>query len=406
MAITINTDIIDPEILADTVRGEFSQQNMVLGSILGSSGAVIINGTMPQGGPGAINQTIRVPYFGRLGRFVSNPDGQAITPSKLSQTLETAVISRASMAFEVSTWSRGLAATSGNQIDPYVEASRQIVAEAARYLDQEAITEAATSPLVRDITAETNPFISYVEVIKARSEFRDEQDNIVAMGIHSRTLNDLALLQDTTGRPLLLESNEGQNSVLRFGGIPLVISDKAPTTGNMGAVTATGTAPPTATLGGAPLGPWDLVIECLVGGPLGTATLRFSADRGQTWSNELVTAAAGVPLPLLDRAIDSTIGYNGETGVNVTFAAGPLAADNRWASTADLTVESLIFQRGAVAHWYSEANMELLFDVDILAHTSLGAMHIYQAPHLYRRRQGGTLPGVVRLRHKVRDFTG
>lgn len=406
MAITINTDMIDPQVLADTVRGRFSRQNMVLGSILASSGAVIVNDTMPFGGREAINNTIRVPYFGTLGEFVDNPDGQSITPSKLRQAVEQSSISRSSLAFEVSALARGVAASSDNQVDPYEEAADQIVMAASRRLDQDAINEATTSPLVRDITGSQNPFVSYVEMIKARAEFRDEQSDIVAIGVHSRTLADLAMLQDANGRPLLIDATQGQNQVTTFNGLPLVVSDKAPTSGTMGTVTSDGTSAPVATLTGTPQGPWNLVIECQVGGAHATATIRFSTDGGNTWSEDLTTAAVGVALPLVDPAADSTVGYNGQTGVSVAFAAGTFNADNSWRSTANLTVETLIFQRNAVAHWYSAANMTLLFDEDVLAHTFIGAMHIYQVPHLYRRRPGGTLPGVVRLRHKVRDFVG
>lgn len=412
MSITVATDSeLDPQILEDTVQGHFAGLNVIQGSILSTNGAVMVSGTMPEGGPDAIGRSVEVPYFGVIGDFASNPDGSSITPSKLLQGKETATVTRDSLAFEISRWSRGQAAVKSNQLDPYVEAARQIELSAGRLLDKAIVTEAATSPLLLDISSSTTDFLNYEAVVRAQTKFRDEQDDIVAMAIHSQTLADLARLKDADGRPLLTTQPEGQRGIRRFNGIPLLVSDRVPVSGTVGSVTSAGTTPPVATVTvdaseSAYLGPWDLRIECTLLGAHATATIRFSVDGGQTWSESLTTAGVGVALPLIDTAKDSTVGYNGRTGLEVAFASGTFAVNNTWSATVNLTVESMIFQRGAAAHWYNAQAMRLLTDEDILADTQIGAMHLYHAPHLYRRRRGGSLPGVVRIKHKVLDYRG
>jgi hypothetical protein len=319
-------------------------------------------------------------------------------------------VARSSLAVETSAWAQGVAAVNPAVGDPYQEGANQALEAAVREMDRLITAECATTPLVRDISGLSggNEFLSHRQVVRARSLWGDEQDDIVAMVTHSQAEADLAELTDAMGRPLLVDSvKQGQESVRMFAGIPLLISDRAPLTGStMGSVTSTGTNPPVATLTGTPLGPWDLVIDCVVGGAHETATVRFSTDGGNIWSEALTTAAATVALPLVDTAKDSLVGVNGKTGLSVAFAAGTFNANNQWTSKANLIVESMILQRGAAGFWYNSDRLGAKTDVDILADTDILAMHLYHAPHMYRRRRGGSRPGVVKLRHRVRNFTG
>jgi hypothetical protein len=45
-------------------------------------------------------------------------------------------------------------------------------------------------------------------------------------------------------------------------------------------------------------------------------------------------------------------------------------------------------------------------DADILEDTTIGAMHLYDVAHVYRRRNGGARPGVLRLKSNVSSFIG
>lgn len=408
MTITVESDILDPQVLTEQVQAVFAQKDAFMGSLLASQGAVMVDGSMPRGGPSAIAKTITVPYFGTLGEFVANADGSSVTPSQLTQTSEDATISRDSLAFEVSRWAQGKASIDPNLGDPYEEAARQILEAATRAMDARIVTAAtAAGGLERDVYSATVPvYMDWDLMLDAKAMWGDRQEAIVAMIVHSRAYTDLQKLKDQDGKPLLVTSMNTSDPD-RFAGVPLVVSDKAPLTGStMGTVASTGTSPPVLTLAGTPTGAWDLVIDCVVGGAHATATYRFSTDGGNTWSATLVTPAVATPVALADTAIDSLVGNNGATGLTVEWAAGTFNADNQWTATANLKVSSVLCQRGALAFWYSRQALAMETDKDILAHTDIAAMHLYAAAHRYRRRRGGTKPGVVVVRHNVTGYTG
>jgi hypothetical protein len=421
MAITTNDDILNPQILIEAVRSKFKGKNAFMGSPLVAGGAVLVSGSMPEGGPKAIGKEITVPYWGQLGEFVNNPDGNAVVPSKLGMTEELSPISRDSLAAELSGWAQGTAAVKAQFGDPYGEASQQIMDAATRAMDRAVVAAAMTTPLIYDLTALTGDqrFLNYQALIRAKALWGDEQDQIVAMVTHSQAEADLAEQLDATGKPLLAVS-QSEAGFTRFAGVLTHISDRTPLDGStMGAVTSSGTTPPAVTLSGTPLGPWTLRIDIVTGGASdGTATFRFSVDGGNTWSATYAVPAGGGAISLDDahnatvapitgeRTVDSLVGLNGKTGITATFANGTYNANNLYSSTADLVVSTLICQRGAASFWYNQARLGMKTDVDILADTDILAMHLYRVAHRYRRRRGGSRTGVVRIRHKVRGFLG
>jgi hypothetical protein len=407
MAITTVSDVFQPEILTEAVQGVFGQKTAFMGSRLAALGAVVVEGTMPEGGPDAIGVTVKVPYFGTLGEFVNNPDGSSITPSKIAQTSENATVTRDSLAFEVSRWAQGNAAVNPNVGDPYEESARQAMVAAERAMDKRIITAASASGVfIKDVYSATAPVtISWDLVVDAKTEgWGDEQDDIVAMLVHSHTHKDMLKLKDGAGRPLLIESQVGGGPVDRFCGLPVVISDRVPVTGStMSAVVSSGTTPPVATLAGTPLGTWKLHIDCMLSHASATE-IRFSTDGGNTWSANIAAADDGVPVALIDTATDSLVGVNGKTGLTVAFAAGTFNSDNLWTATTSLKTMSLILKRRALAFWYNRNALAMETDKDIKAHTNLGAMHLYAAAHRYRRLPGGTKAGVVQLVHNVSGY--
>jgi hypothetical protein len=408
MTITTVSDVFQPEILTEAVQGVFGQKTAFMGSRLAALGAVVVEGSMPEGGPKAIGVTVKVPYFGTIGEFVSNPDGSSVTPNKIQQTNESSTVTRDSLAFEVSAWAQGNAAVNPNVGDPYEESARQIMVAAERAMDKRIITAAAAAGVyTKDVYSSSAPItINWDLVVDAKVEgWGDEQDDIVAMLCHSHTHKDMLKLKDAAGRPLLITAETEGGPVDRFCGLPVVISDRVPLTGStMGAVTSSGTSPPVATLTGTPLGAFKLQIDCVLGGAHTTATIRFSTDGGNTWSANLTTLAAAAPLALTDTAIDSTVGVNGATGLSVAFAAGTFNADNLWTSTASVKTTSLILKRRALAFWYNKAALGMKTDTNILADTNIGAMHLYGVAHRYRRMPMGTKPGVVQLVHNVSGY--
>lgn len=405
MAITAITDVFNPQILSEAVQGVFNQKTAFMGSALVANGAVIVNNSMPMGGQNAVGQTITVPYFGTIGSFVNNPDGSAITPNKIQQTSENGTITRDSLGFEVSRWAQGNALINPLVGDPYQEAARQILVAAIRAMDARIITAASASGVYQNnvYSSSVPRTLDWDLLVDSKvNGWGDEQDSLAGMVVHSQTHKDLMKLKDTTGRPLLLQTESEGSIVERFCGLPVVISDRVPLTGStMGAVTATGTTPPTVTLSGTPLGAYKLQIDIVVGGTLGTATFRFSTDGGNTWSATMNTAASVV---LTDTAIDSTVGQNGATGITATFNSGTYNADNLYTSTAALQVTSLLVKKNALAFWYSSGQMGLETFKNIFAHTDQAAMHLYAVAYRYRRIPGGTKPGVVQIVHNVSGY--
>jgi hypothetical protein len=408
MGQTIISDVFNPEILTDAVQGVFAQKNAFMGSKLTGLGVCTVEGSMPKSGPEAIGTTVDIPYFGVLGEFEDNPDGQAITPGSIGQSSEEATVSRDSLGFAVSRWARGNAAVNPAVGDPYVESARQLMAAAERAMDKRIITAASASGVyTKDVySASVAQGLTWDLCIDAKFDgWGDEQDDIAAILVHSQTHKDLMKLKDTTGRPLLLSSQGEGGPLDRFAGVPVVVSDRTPITGStMGSVTSSGTSAPVATLAGTTLGAWRLVIDCVTGGAHATATIRFSTDGGYIWSDPITTAAATVALPLIDPAIDSRVGVNGKTGLTVAFAAGTFNADNLWTSTTSVKATSMLLKKGALAFWYNRRALALETDKNIRSHVEEAVMHLYGAAHRYRKAPNSTRPGIVHIVHNVGGF--
>lgn len=393
MARTTKDDVIIPQIFTEAVQAAFAQANAFQGSGLATTGAVAINDSFG-GDANTVGSEVRVPYFGTLGEFTNNPDGSAVTPAKVSMTSELATVSRDSLAFEVTRWGSRAAGA-----DVYEEGARQIVVAAQRAMDRRVIDACvAAGGLVHSVYDVGSPVkLNYDVMVDAKMLWGDEQDDVVALAVHSKTLADLYKLRDSSGLPILTNPVDG--GLPRFLGVPTVVSDRLPLTGSsMGSVSSAGTSPPTVTLSGTPNGPHSIKIIITLGGARGTAKFKFSTDGGQNYSDEFTTAAT---VALTDTAIDSLVGVNGATGLTAAFATGTYNVDNVYTASSNLKVRSLILKRNALAFWYNRAALVLQTDANILYDSRIAAMHLYGVGHRYRRRAGGTKPGVVVIEHNV-----
>ncbi len=81
-------------------------------------------------------------------------------------------------------------------------------------------------------------------------------------------------------------------------------------------------------------------------------------------------------------------------------------SDNVYRAEANLAVSSLLLKRGSIAWWWNREAMRMLTDQDILRDTDLAAMHLYGVAHRYRRRPGGTMTGVISIKHAVAQYDG
>jgi hypothetical protein len=422
MAVTQSTDLFVPEIVTDAVRGALRGKLGLLGSIFVSSGAVKFSGTMPERGRKAIGTTVRMPYWGNIGEFETLTESQSPTPQKVQMGYEDGTVARKSIAFETSTWARGAADASGHD-DPYQVLADGAAQSAQRAMDSAMITAGQASPLLYDLYSATTPvYLDWQRILRAvANKMGDESPAISGMASHSLVAADLTVQTDATGRQYLADPRSNLMAD-RIVGVPLVMSDRTPLTGStMGTMTgpfttalgsSAGTGSATYTIAVTDvtkMGPWEIVLEVISTGECGTATIRFSTDGGNTWSAAITTAATAVATSLEDTAADSLVGNNGKTGVSVTFTTGAgddLVDGEFYRSTANLCCESQIWMPGAGGFWYNEDALGLKEDEDILEDTVLGAMHLYYVAKVYRRRAGGSRPGVLRIRSNVRGFIG
>lgn len=409
MANTLHTDVFNPEILQDTVRGVFAQKTAFMGSVLVALGVVMVDGSMPEGGPDAIGTSVKVPRFGTIGEFQEDlgEDTEA-TVNKISQTYEESSITHDALAFSTSAWARGNARVNPAVGDPYEECANQIEKAATRQMDKRIITKAAASGIyTKDVYSTTAPrTFDYDLCVDAMTDaWGDEQEDVVGILMHSRTYLDAQKLKDSAGHNLMTTSQTGDAQISMIAGKRVVVSDRLPLTGStMGTITSSGTSPPVATLAGTPTGAWRLQIDALTGDAT-TITFRFSTDGGNTWSGTLTAQDNGVAVDLIDTTADSLVGANGRTGLTVAFASGTFNADNLWTSNAVIKATTLAIKKGALAFWYSSGNLELDEDKNVLKHSRFAAMHLYSVAHRYKRVPNGTKPGVVPIVHNVGGFT-
>ncbi len=402
MARTTSDDTFNPQIITDTVQGHFTSKNAILGSMLAASGAAVVNPSF-EGGRTKLGKQVDVPYFGVIGEFEENvADGVAATPRKIGMTSEASIVTRDTLAVETTTW-----AITSASADPHAEASRQIIAAASRNADRR-IVAAAVSPGA--LVNATGADISYNNTIASKYRFNDEQEDVVAMMVHSQVMADLLRLTDSQNRPLLIDSIQ-DDSFARFAGMLVGTSDKVDISGStMGGVTASGGGP-AVTLAGTPLGAYTLHIEIVAGGALGVGTFRFSTDDGATFS-ETYTLAASVVLDEsrtstgLTPAADSLVGQNGKTGITATFAAGTYVATETYRAKTNLIASCLILKRNSIAWWFNAAEMAMKTDDDILADSQLAAMHVYGTALRYRRRPGSSQTGVMNMTVTQSEFDG
>ncbi len=295
MPLTTRSDLISVDILQETISGAFAGKVALAGT-----GAAIMSSTLPGMGPSGPyvgGSTINVPYFDSIGELDDVTEGDALTPVGLSTTNETASVIHSGKAGEITNW----AMLAAQFADPYAEYGKQFATAWLRRIDSNLITAAKTTTLIHDVSGLAGGLaqISYKNMNDALYLWGDElgDERPVLMVAHSAVVRDMRNLQDSTGRPLLVDSPV-EGNMPRFMGIPVKMSDR-------------------------------------------------------------LTATSSVYPVLICRA-------------------------------------------GAMAAWYN-GTPRVAQDVDILADSTITAVHTYHVAHLYKRPRGGmgTKPGVVNLKVKI-----
>lgn len=225
MAETTTSDMLVPEILAETMQTGFSG----LVALNGTPAAVVAPG-LPGDARGG--KVVQVPRLSNLGDFEEVAEGIALTPVGLTMTSDEATVKRFGKAFSQTYWTQLAAAYA----DPYGAASRMMLEGVGRAVDK-GLIDAARAPgadlLSLDISAlqggASKP--SYDALVDARALWGDESDDVVLIGCHSKTYASLHKIKDSQGRPLLVDPVDGK--LATFGGIPVKVSDRFAPTGDV-----------------------------------------------------------------------------------------------------------------------------------------------------------------------------
>jgi hypothetical protein len=371
--LTTAADLIVPEYLAEAITGYIPGM-----SIMARTGAVRIETGLPDVRGG---ETVKVPYFGSLGRMKDYADGAPIEVTRLTMSDESAYVTRSGIAFNLTDFARRVAAYA----NPHDEGARQIVAAIELRANDAAIT-AAVGPGLPNSMVRTvyNPGVPrYYDLdlfTETRMAFADEQAGLVAQCVHSTTLKRMLQLKTAVGERLLrIVSQDAARGVIEFEGMPpTFVSDALPVDFP---VAAAGTAPPAVTLTGMAFGDFAPRLEITTPGPRGVAIFRYSLDGGATWEGADQPTAESVPL--------------GESGLVAGFAVGGYAADNVYTSVPRYT--TMLLKRDALVFWFDPPNAEDFRDP--LRKSTISATEILHVTHRYKRLPGMLRGGVALARH-------
>ncbi|MEM7734437.1 MAG: phage major capsid protein [Deinococcota bacterium] len=225
---TTRSDLVIPEILMDAVQGAWPDQIALAGT-----GAAVESSTLPSNRGG---DTVTVPYFGSLGEFEDVNEGDALTVATFAQSSEEATVQRTGKATELTTWAQ----MSALYADPYQEATRQMIAGAQRRFDSALITAATAAPLTspadrpgdgairfEPTESSANVPIGYDVLVDALGQWGDEDQDVVAMVIHSKIRDDLRKLKDANDLPLFTDP-VADGELPRILGKPVLVSDRIP----------------------------------------------------------------------------------------------------------------------------------------------------------------------------------
>lgn len=215
MAFAKKGDVFVPEMLVEAIQAGFTGIE-----VMGKTGAVIVNTSMPYG-MANVGESVKIPYFSNIGELEDlAADGDALTPVGITTSQETATVLHSGKAIEATWWAQMSALS-----DPYAEMARQMNEAVMRRAFKAAINLCNTDAnlLELDVTG-TSLKLDYDVMIDAKLKFGDEDDGIAALVVHSKTKADLRKLKSSTGVPLFIDGINGD--VDRFTGVPVFTSDR------------------------------------------------------------------------------------------------------------------------------------------------------------------------------------
>lgn len=215
MAFTRSGDVFVPEMFIEAIQSGFSGVE-----VMDKTGAVIFNTQMPYS-QGNVGSSVTIPYFGNIGELEDLvADGDALTPRGVTTTQETAAVNHSGIAIEATWWAQASASS-----DPYAEMARQALVAVRRRAFKAVTDQCNTDANLLELDVTTSSLkLDYDVMIDAKLKFGDEDGDVAALVVHSKTKADLRKLKTSTGIPLFVDGINGD--VDRFTGIPVFTSDR------------------------------------------------------------------------------------------------------------------------------------------------------------------------------------
>lgn len=184
MPATLKSDVFVPEIATEVASAEFRSR-----LALGFPGAPFVRPFPPEEMLGQEGDTVKFPRWNAMSEFSALTEDVAMTPERLSHSLDSASVQVGGKAVEVTDW-----ASLGASGDVSNEVGRQIATLAARYLDSRLIVEAESTTLVTSVD-QTITFEAFVDAIIAN--WGDKaMEMIGGLVVHSKVMGDLMKLPE------------------------------------------------------------------------------------------------------------------------------------------------------------------------------------------------------------------
>lgn len=215
MSFITASDVISPELLLEAIKGAFADA-----TVMANTGVAMFKTGMPAG-RAELGQQVKIPYFDTVGEMEDLVDGQNATIRGLSMSQELATVKHSAIALEA-TWFAQKSASD----DPYQEGGRQVVIAAQRRADKALLDEAIndTNALEFDAWTSNQSIFDWDVAVDARELWGDEDQDIAALVMHSKTRSRLLKIKDSTGRPLYTMGTEGQLD--RYCGLPVFVTNR------------------------------------------------------------------------------------------------------------------------------------------------------------------------------------
>jgi hypothetical protein len=192
--------------------------------------------------------------------------------------------------------------------------------------------------------------------------------------MHSRVASQLIEAVDGVGRTLYSDLKSVVGNSLNV----VETSDRVPVSASASSYTVEsfGTTPPAITLTGTANRFVKLKVVCTTLGARGTAVVKYSTDGGDTWIENVTTAASWT---VKDTA-SAVEGVYEETGLTINYANASAAVDNYWITTGNHTVSTVLLGKRAVGIWYSASRAGMQTYHDVLKNADMLAHHVYYVP--------------------------